>query len=388
MNKARFLVTIMFSVFVVQIAIFVIPPLLVDIAAEFEISVAVAGQLATITFAAWGLSAVLVGPMSDSFGRRPVAIAGLVLMTVGVTASAYAPNIYILLALRVITGLGGGMIPPNAAAAVADVVSQARIGLTVSVIMACNVISGAIGIPMIALLAEWGGWRLPFLIAGLSLAAGAALIWVWFPRDSGQQRVPFSFISRYRHLFSLGFFRAVVAVVVTQRIAYWGLFSYFAAYLIHAYDLTTGAVAVPLALVALGQAVGSLGAGFVTNSSIHTPLVAACSIAGGLCAVVVFSIEFGYWMDVAVAFVGIGFMSVAWPVMLTASTEVSGQSRATGAGIMALSNQCGGVGGGAFAGMLLAFTGFGGIGYLCIGASVASGLVMGLLMRRPARTAS
>ena len=37
-------------------------PLLVDIAVEFDVSVAVAGQVASVTFAAWVLSVVAVGP--------------------------------------------------------------------------------------------------------------------------------------------------------------------------------------------------------------------------------------------------------------------------------------------------------------------------------------
>ncbi len=55
-------------------------PLLVDIAREFDTSVAVAGQLAAATFASWAVFAPLVGPISDSFGRRPVALGGLSLM--------------------------------------------------------------------------------------------------------------------------------------------------------------------------------------------------------------------------------------------------------------------------------------------------------------------
>ena len=58
----------------------VLGPLLVYIAEEFDTSVAVAGQLALATFASWAVFAPLVGPISDSFGRRPVALTGLFLM--------------------------------------------------------------------------------------------------------------------------------------------------------------------------------------------------------------------------------------------------------------------------------------------------------------------
>ncbi len=43
-------------------------PLLVDLAREFDTSVAVTGQLAAATFIAWGIVAPMVGPVSDTYG--------------------------------------------------------------------------------------------------------------------------------------------------------------------------------------------------------------------------------------------------------------------------------------------------------------------------------
>ena len=125
MNQKRFLAAVALAFFSTQGSALMLAPLLVAIAAEFETSVAVAGQVATATFAAWAVSVVTVGPLSDSLGRRPVALAGLSLLSISVLASAFAPNLWTLMALRVLTGLGGGMIPPNGLAAVVDVVPQA-----------------------------------------------------------------------------------------------------------------------------------------------------------------------------------------------------------------------------------------------------------------------
>ena len=367
--------------FASQNALLVIPPLLVDLADEFSVSVAVAGQLGTATFAAWAVAAAMVGPLSDSFGRRPVALGGLSLLTVGLIASAFAPNMETLLALRVMTGLGAGMIPTNSVSTVADVISPTRRAMAVSGLMASNAISPAVSVPVIALAAEWAGWRLPFLGCGVLAGTSVMLSLVWFPKDDRARRAPFTFFSRYRSLFTMSFFRAVVAVVITQRIAFWGMFSFYAAYLIDAYGLSVGAIAIPLALSAIGQGVGTLSAALVANRRQRLLLVAACSVAGGLCAAVVFSTQFSIWADVAIAFVGIGLMSVAVPVMLTASTEVSGRSRATGVALVGLSNQIGGVGAAAFGGVVLANTNFSGIGYLCFGVSVLSALTMALFMR-------
>ena len=107
-------------------ATLIVPPLLVEIASDLEISVAVAGQLATAAFAGWAVSLLTVGPLSNSFGRRPVAVVGLAVLSISVLACAVAPNLEILLALRVLTGLGGGAIPPNIIGSVSDVIPPAR----------------------------------------------------------------------------------------------------------------------------------------------------------------------------------------------------------------------------------------------------------------------
>ena len=107
-NKAWFYFVLSLAILSTQTAILMVPALLVEIATDLEVSVAVAGQLNTATFAAMALSIIAVGPLADSFGRRPVAIAGVFLVLVSVFGSAFAPNMEVFLALRILGGLGGG----------------------------------------------------------------------------------------------------------------------------------------------------------------------------------------------------------------------------------------------------------------------------------------
>jgi predicted MFS family arabinose efflux permease len=75
------------------------------------------------------------------------------------------------------------------------------------------------------------------------------------------------------------------------------------------------------------------------------------------------------------------------PTLVAASTEYSGESKATGASLIGLSNQSGGTLGAAIAGALLANTGYGGIGYLCLGVTIASALMAGLFGKQFAENA-
>ena len=372
----------LFAVVATMNAVLMLPPLLVDIAAEFGVSVSVTGQLATATFGFWAVSVLLASPLSDSFGRRPVAIVGLLVLSISVMASAFAANIYVLLALRVLTGLGGGTIPPNAIAAVSDIISPERRGQAVGGLMAVNVLTAATTVPIMALLADWGNWRLPFVVSGLMLASSLVAVWLWLPVDRRERTRSFVFLSRYWSLLSLRFFRVGFVAGITQRMMFWGSVSFFAAYLIATHGVSVGFVALPLAITAVGQAGASLCVGYVVKSRRRAAFITAASLIAGICGLLTFSGSLGMWAVVAAATVGTGMVSLSIAALMAMSTEFSGESKATGAAIVGLSNQSGGMLGAGLAGLLLANVGFQGIGYMCLGTTLVSALMTGVVGKR------
>ena len=87
-------------------------PSLANIAAEFQadysvVSLSVAGYL--------GITAVLqliIGPLSDRFGRRPVLLSALAIFTLASLGCMLASNVWIFLAFRVLQGviIAGGVL--------------------------------------------------------------------------------------------------------------------------------------------------------------------------------------------------------------------------------------------------------------------------------------
>ena len=370
------------TVFATISAILIVPPLLVEIATDLDISVAVAGQLATATFAAWAIMGVSGGPLSDSFGRRPVALVSLAVLSMSMLGCAFAPNLETLMMMRILTGLGGGVIPPNIVGSVSDVISPARRARAVSALLSIQGLAAAISVPLVAVLADVGGWQFAFILYGSVLVVALAANFLWLPEEQGERVRNFAYFSRYKALVSLRFFRVAVAVNVSQRIAFWGSISFFAAYLIHTYDLSVGFVALPLAITSIGQMAGTYCASYVANRKYRALVIAGCGIAGGVFGFVVFSVEMGMWATVAVAAASTGMLSVTFPILIAASTEYSGESKATGVGLMGFSNQGGGMLGAAIAGALLANVGYMGIGYMCVGATVVSALLTSLFGRQ------
>ncbi len=381
-NKAWFYFLLCFAVFGTMTGVMMVPALLVEIATELEVSVAVAGQLATATFAAWAVSIIFVGPMADSIGRRPMALAGVFLVVASLLASAFAPNIETLMALRVLAGLGGGAIAPTSIGVISDVISPVKRAQAIGGLASTIVLTSAVSIPLVALFADWWGWRFTFVLAGSLLGTALLLNWVWYPRDNKDRLRGFEFFPRYRSLLSLSYFRLAVTVNLSQRIAYWSLVSFFAAHLIQAYDVSVGFVAFPLVIAALGQVAGSYIAGLLATKSYRVAIIAVSSSVGGACGLFFFAVDFGLWFEVAVATVGAGLLSITTPVLLAGSTEYSGESKATGASLIGFSNQSGGVLGAGLSGILLATLGYGGIGYLCIFFTIASAVAATVFARQ------
>ena len=381
-NKAWFFAGAALGVFGAMNANLMVTALLVEISTDLDISVAVAGQLATATFAAWGASVVAVGPLSDSFGHRPIALAGLLLIAGSLFGSAFAPNIEAFLALRVLTGLGAGMLPPTLVGAISDVISPGMRARAVGTLLAVGMLASVVSIPTVAVLADWNGWRFTFIVSGLLSASGLVANWLLFPRDSRERVRDIAIFSRYWSLMVLGFFQVALTVSLAHRIVFWALVSFFAAYLIHTYEVSLRYVALPLAMMATGQVVGSYAGGVLAGSRYRAVLITAACVVGGACGFLFFAVELQLWVDVAVATLGVGLLSVNFPALVAAGTEHSGKSTATGVGMMGLSNQLGGVLGAAIAGWLLASTGYEGIAYLCLGAAIVSALTAGLFAKQ------
>ena len=244
------------------------------------------------------------------------------------------------------------------------------------IVMASNVVSMGVSVPLAALLADWQDWRFAFLVSGLLLGASFLTIWFWFPSVRRDGPRNFEFLSRFRSLLYLRFFRVAVFVHLVQRMAFWAFISYFAAYLIQTYDVSVGFLAIPLAITAAAQVVGSYIAPQLATVRNYTLVVASTSVVGGIFGLFYFVVDIGVWPAIAFATVGTGLLTMTFPTLASISMRFSGNSTATGVALIGMSNQGGGMLGAALAGLLLANSGFTGIGYMCLGATILCGLTV------------
>ncbi len=199
-----------------------------ELRAEFDtdargVSVAIIGTLYLLGTAAGQL---FWGALADRFGRRNVMLVGIALYAAGAFASALAPNLEVLLAARLVWGLGAAAPYVLRLAIVRDLYDGDRMARIVTVTMAVFLL-GPIFVPIIGEgILTVGSWQTVFL--GAVLLAVVAFGWTaWFgePLDPAR-RQPLSWRPYGRAIRSVFTTRATIGHIVAATLLAAPFFSY------------------------------------------------------------------------------------------------------------------------------------------------------------------
>ena len=372
------------AVFLTLVSVLMLGPLLVGLAQEFQTSVAIVGQLVAATAITWGITAPLAGPVSDAFGQRRMLLAGLLLMAVGILGAVLAWNYSSLLAFRLLTGVGAAMVPPNCIVMLAEVFPSAERGKAIGWLFSATGIGAAFGVPLVAVLFEAGGWRLPFYVMGTAALGVWILGWVWFPPRPRLPGQPLAFFSHYREVSAHVTVWYVLAANALERMVFFGLFAYLAAHLMQTYHLSAGETALPLAFAGSGAIVGGWLGGRVADHRRRLAWYGLSCVGSGLLAALVFTTRVSPWVTAALACGAAVLTSPSLTVTPTLLMELAGSSRTTATGLFAVSNQMGAFGGPSLGRALLALGGFSLVGLFYLGVSVLAAAMIRLKVRDPA----
>ncbi|GAA1967904.1 MFS transporter [Kitasatospora viridis] len=153
---------------------FAVGPILVTVATALHVPLTATVALAGGYALAYGLSQPVWGVLSDRIGRLPVVRTALGIAALAGLSSAVAPNLSVLLILRVLTGFAFGAVVPSSLSFVGDAVRpERRQGALADLMAALGLGSGLAGL-FAGVVANWLDWRLVF--AGPALVALIALI--------------------------------------------------------------------------------------------------------------------------------------------------------------------------------------------------------------------
>ena len=258
-------------------------PAIPAVAEELGSSLAAAQLTVTSFFTGFALGQIVIGPLSDRYGRKPVLLWGIGLFVLASLACLAATDIETLLLLRLLQGLAGATGPILSRAVVRDLFEGPVMARVMSFVMAAfitaPIVAPTIGAGLLAL----GSWR--WIFAFLALYGLAMLAWTAlgleetrrFP-DAGALH-PRRILDGYRAL--LGHRRSRRYAVVTI-LAFVTLIVYLTNVPVIYMDLFgvgPGGFAVMFALTAACAAAGSLVNARMVRS-VSLPRVIAAGSAG------------------------------------------------------------------------------------------------------------
>jgi len=161
------------------LAIDIFLPALPVMAQDFAVPITQMQWSVTTFILCLGVGQLISGPLSDRFGRRPVAIAGVVIYGLSSVLLALVTNIELFLFGRMIQGFGACAIVVSAFASVRDRYDPIQSGVMYSYLSSVICCVPALAPLLGGLLTEYFGWRSNFEIMALyAVFGGAAVIFL------------------------------------------------------------------------------------------------------------------------------------------------------------------------------------------------------------------
>ncbi|GAB1543612.1 MFS transporter [Scytonema sp. NUACC21] len=208
----------------------IVAPILPRIGEALGISEALQGTLVTGYAIALSAFAIVIGPISDRLGRRPVLLAGTSSMAVMLAMHGFANDFISLLCVRIGAGVSGGILTGVAVAYVGDYFPYERRGWANGWVMSGFAFGQVVGIPMGTILAERYGFRAPFLLFAIVAAVSFLLVFTVIPQPptkrSGERLSVKNALKGYRELLreptvvSAGFAYATMLFAVSTFVVF------------------------------------------------------------------------------------------------------------------------------------------------------------------------
>jgi DHA1 family bicyclomycin/chloramphenicol resistance-like MFS transporter len=175
-------------------------PALPDIAASLGVQRANDAQLiVSLLFLGFGFGQYFYGPISESVGRKPAVYVGLALFSAGCLLALIARTFPVMLAGRVLQGVGVGGPRAMTIALIRDRFEGRAMARVMSLVMAVFILVPVVAPTIGQAVLRVAGWRMIF---GVYLTLGLVL-WIWFAWRqeetlSPERRLPFSIANLMR----------------------------------------------------------------------------------------------------------------------------------------------------------------------------------------------
>ena len=197
--------------------------------------------------------------LTSRMPRHGLLVAVLAVLGLTTLASAFVPEYWMLVAVRIVGGVAHGLFWAIVAAYAARLVPEGQIGRAVSVTLGGGTLALVAGVPATTVLGQSLGWRPVFaIVAGLTLV-GALAVWRFLPRVAVE---PGATAARFRRGdVALGPVLLVCGITAATMLGQYAVFTYVAPLITDVVGLEPGAVGPLLFVYGVTGAVGLVVAG-------------------------------------------------------------------------------------------------------------------------------
>jgi DHA1 family putative efflux transporter-like MFS transporter/DHA1 family purine base/nucleoside efflux pump-like MFS transporter len=294
--------------------------------------------------------------------------------------SAFATSFAVLVAMRVLAGIGSSVIFPNVTATVGDNFAYRERGSAMGMVIGLNTLAGVVGVPLAGILAEATSWRVSVGLVGvLSIAAAMLLFWKLRPAQTPLSE------SRIRDMYrSIVTNRSALGAIGSSFLGalYWFTWAtYIVVFFQDAFGLSQGVASVLALTQGLGVMVGSQLGGRLGGRIGHKPIVAGSVLLSA--ALLLFQ------TNVTLPLAATAFLNLVLSAVIgarfasntTLLTEQVPEARGTLLAVSASVTSASIVVGATIGGLLVDGPGFWALGAFCAAAGVLAALVVWVFVR-------
>ncbi|MFD5572345.1 MFS transporter [Streptomyces cadmiisoli] len=184
--RAALLLVLSVAVSAYALVLSLIIPVLPEIQRDLGVSQDVVGWVMTACLMPAAIFTPLLGRLGDRFGKQQVILLSLLALSAGSFLAAFSSGIGLMIAGRVLQGVGGGVVP-LAFSVIRDELPDKRIPGAVGVLAALFAVSGGLGSVLSGPITTALDYRALFWIPGIVTVGAALGVRVLVPRSSHRE---------------------------------------------------------------------------------------------------------------------------------------------------------------------------------------------------------
>jgi predicted MFS family arabinose efflux permease len=254
-------------------------PMLPALASEFGAPAATMGMVVTAYACAAAVCALIIGPLSDRWGRIIFLRAAAFLFALTSLLAYFADSFAIYFSARLLAGLAGGTISACVLAQMADAFTFQRRGRAMGWVGAMYSLAAIIGVPAAAWMTDQWSWRSIYLLLAVAAALLAFSLRSFTVHATPQPVLVRQALRDYSRYWRTPATRRGLLLASTISGTAAALLTYLGAFLTASFGMSISAVGFIFLIAGLASTLGAVAGGALSDRVGKQRMVTLCSLA-------------------------------------------------------------------------------------------------------------